>query len=105
MPWVAIKFTTWKSQDTSLVKIGWSSTWLTAGATARATDQVLEMAFAEVGDANRASRPSTSIYTIAVVHGDRAVEVGGGGMVEQEEVDVVEAEAAQAALEPDDRLS
>ena len=71
---------------------------------ARAADQVLEMAFAEVRDADRASATVGQHLLDRCVRGDRAVEVARDGMVEQEEVDVVEAESAQAAVEPCERL-
>jgi hypothetical protein len=61
---------------------------------ARLADQVLEMAFAEVRGADRAGAAVRQHLLNRVVRGDGAVEVARAAVVEQEEVDVVEAKSA-----------
>jgi hypothetical protein len=66
--------------------------------------QVLEMPLAEVRDADRASAAFGVDLLDRLVRRDRRVEVGRDGVVQQEQVEVVEAEAAEAALEADESL-
>jgi hypothetical protein len=54
---------------------------------------------AEIGDADRTGAPVRQHLLGRLVRGDRPVEVAWHGVVQQEEVDVVEAESPQATLE------
>ena len=62
------------------------------------------MLLAEVRDADRTGAAFREKLLDRFVRLDGSVEVGGDGLVEQEEVDVVEAEAPQAAFEADEGL-
>jgi hypothetical protein len=66
--------------------------------------QVIEMPLAEVRDADRASAAFGVNLLDRLVRRDRRIEVGRDGVVQQEQVEVVEAEAAEAALEADESL-
>jgi hypothetical protein len=62
------------------------------------------MLLAEVRHTDRASAAFREHLLDRLVRRDRRVELGGDGLVEQEEIDVVEAEPPEAALEADKRL-
>ena len=66
--------------------------------------QVVEMLLAEVRDADCAGASLREHLLNRLVCGDCPVEVGGHGLVKQEEVDVVEAEASEAAVEAAQRF-
>jgi hypothetical protein len=66
--------------------------------------QVLEMLLAEVRNADRVSPPFGEHHLDRLVRRDRPVEVGQDRMVEQEEIDVVETEAPETALEANESL-
>ena len=62
------------------------------------------MLLAEVRDADRAGPALGEQLLDRLVRRDRPLEVGRDRLVEQEEVDVVEAEPPQTAFEADERL-
>ena len=91
----------WTSRSAGCVKYGCSSTWLTAGTTSVRVDQPAEELRAEVRDADRA-RPAVGEERLGgLVGADRVLEVGRHRLMQQVQVDVVDAEPAQAGLEAD----
>ena len=91
----------WTSRSAGCVKYGCSSTWLTAGTTSVRSISRAEVLRAEVRDADRA-RPAVGEERLGgLVGADRVLEVGRHRLVQQVQVDVVDAEPAQAGVEAD----
>ena len=99
--WVTMPSSAWSSRSAGCVKYGCSSTWLTAGTTSVRSISRREVLGAEVRDADGA-RPAVGEERLGrLVGADRVLEVGRHRMMQQIEVDVVDAQPAQAGVEAD----
>src|SRR5512133_3138459 len=99
---VLIPCLAWNSRSGRCVKNGWSSTWFTAGTTSVCCIRFSRCRSAKFDYADRASACFGVHFLDRLVRRDRRIEVGRDGVVQQEQVYVVEAEAPEAALEADE---
>ena len=67
-------------------------------------EEVLEVLLHEIRDADRPRAARRLLLLDRLICGDGAVELTRNGVVEQEQIDVVNSEPAQAAIEANERL-
>jgi len=77
---------------------------LTAGTTSTWPSRFPRWVLHEVRDADRARATGGEHLSDRLVRADGAVELGRDRLVQQDEIDVVDAEAAQTSVEADERL-